>query len=149
MIDNLRQLMFLLVLSIPLVSCQKDNPDNRLLEDITHIEKISSLSLPDDAKILYRSESDRGKSKTFIYRIIYSKNEFEIKNYKTVKVSTRSAYESIRSSLENIDIGLPAEFFLTYRWANEDGEWYGIWLETSEGFYLDLEQITTGVAEPG
>ncbi len=143
MADNLIKLIFLLALSISLVSCQKSNSDNKSFEDLNYIVRISGLSLPDDAKILYRSESDRGGDKTFIYRIIYSKNQFDIKGHKIVRVSTKSAYKSIRASLKNIDIGLPAEFFLTHRWINEDGEWYGIWLKTSKGFYLDLEQVTT------
>ncbi len=143
MVDNLIKLMFLLVLSFLLVSCQQEKSNQALSESIDYIENISGLQFPADAKLLHREESDRGGSNTFIWRIIYAKTSFNIENYKTVRVPTKSAYESIRSSLKNIDVGLPFEFFLTYRWTNEDGEWYGNWLETSNGYYLNLQQIIT------
>jgi len=150
--DNVKKLILLLMLALSLFfvlglyifSRLLEVPDQVLTEPVDHIEKMSGLEFPADAKLLYREEADRGISNIFIWRIIYTKTPFNIKDYKTLRVPSQSGYESIRSSLKNTDIGLlPVEFFLTYRWTNEDGEWRGTWVETSNGYYLDLQQIIT------
>ncbi len=149
--DNVKKLILLLaivlsllfVLGLYIVSRLLEVPDQVLTEPVEHIKKISGLEFPADAKLLYREKADRGISNKFIWRIIYTKTPFNIKNYNTRRIATKSGYESIRSSLKNSDVGLlPVEFFLTYEWTNEDGEWSGDWVETTNGYYLRLQQIT-------
>jgi len=97
--------MFLLVLSITLVSCQQKESGQELLESIEYIENISSLQFPTAARLLIRRESDRGGSKTFVRRIIYSKSEFSKKHEKVITVKSQAAFDSLRENLKGKDIG--------------------------------------------
>ncbi|MCF6255413.1 MAG: hypothetical protein L3J98_05725 [Gammaproteobacteria bacterium] len=136
-------LSFLFVLGVFSVSRLLEVPDQVLSEPVEHIEKISGLEFPADAKLLYREEADRGVSSIFIWRIIYTKSEFTNKPEKIMTIKSQDAFLSLRADLKNkgVDVGHSVEFFLASRWTNKGGEWDGVWVETSNGYYLKLKQI--------
>jgi len=140
-VDNTIKWALLIVLNITLISCQQPESKQITFDDIVHVNQINKLSLPVDAKILYSAESERTGNDTFIRRIIFSKNRLDNNSYKTRKIQSKSAYDSLRTPLKNLDIGLQSNFYRYSRWTNESGDWYGVWVETSNGFYLDLEQL--------
>ena len=143
MIDSTIKWALLFLLSLTLMSCQQNEVDLVSFNDLKQIDELNQLSLPDDAKILYSAESDRAGNNTFIRRIIFSKNRLDNNRYKTKTIYSNTAYESLRTPLKNIEIGLPSNSYSYSRWTNRNGEWRGIWVKTSNGFYLDLEQIIT------
>ncbi|MCF6323322.1 MAG: hypothetical protein L3J89_03200 [Gammaproteobacteria bacterium] len=113
--------------------------DQILSEPVEHIGSMSGLEFPADAQLLYRVEVDRGVKNSYIRRIIYTKSPLNFKHYKAFRESSNE-YEIMRSSLINRDVGLLVEHSPLYVWTNEEGEWSGILIETSNGYYLDLQQ---------
>ncbi len=139
--DKYLKFMFLFVLSISMAACQKNEYNKKLFEDVNYISKISQLDLSDDVELLFFGDDGRGKEPRYIRRILYSERKIDDQKYKSIAVQSQAAYDSMRVSLKNMDIGTPEESVISSRWTNENGEWHGIFLKTTNGYYLQLEQF--------
>jgi len=137
---NLR-FVFLFALSVSMVACQQNKYNKNPIEDVNHIAQISQLHLPDDVELLFFGDDGRGKENQYIRRILYSTSKIDGQNYKGISVQSQAAYDGMRVSLKNMDIGIPEESVISSRWTNENGEWHGIFLKTTNGYYLQLEQF--------
>jgi len=130
-------LFFSRLLLLSLVACSVQ------AENISKLTRLSGVQLPEDT-VMESEDFSVGNEKTkFTRRILFSRNQIAFVAGEQFKVPSASTIALLKKMLPAPLVGKPDSYVIGIEWQNSNGKWRGFWLHTSDGYYLDLEQMNT------